>query len=154
MWFNVKDNNLINFLLKFFLNLCKLTHVHSPAAKNNIVDFVNVFWRHSWYWSSRTWCVFVGCSASLRFIHPMSPCFQRKNMSCLIVGAIMFWIFFAVFASMKKKLNRPTNVNFGHIKLKLGLKVTSIRFNCQHFRESTILDGKLPKSFWIIFVTS
>ena len=32
-------------------------------------------------------------------------------------------------------------------KVKLELKVTSIRFNCKHFRESTILDGKLPKSF-------
>ena len=31
--------------------------------------------------------------------------------------------------------------------MKLGLKVTPIRFNFKHFRESTILDGKLPKSF-------
>ena len=31
--------------------------------------------------------------------------------------------------------------------MKLGLKVTSIRFNRKQFRESTILDGKLPKSF-------
>ena len=31
--------------------------------------------------------------------------------------------------------------------MKLGLKVTSISFNCKHFRESTILGGKLPKSF-------
>ena len=31
--------------------------------------------------------------------------------------------------------------------MELGLKVTSIRFNCKHLRESTILDGKLPKSF-------
>ena len=31
--------------------------------------------------------------------------------------------------------------------MKLGLKVTTIKFNCKHFRKSTILDGKLPKSF-------
>ena len=29
--------------------------------------------------------------------------------------------------------------------MKLGLTVTSIRFNCKHFRESTILDGKFSR---------
>ena len=31
--------------------------------------------------------------------------------------------------------------------MKLGLKVTSIRFDCKRIRELTILDGKLPLIF-------
>ena len=53
---------------------------YPPVDQNDIVDFVNVFWRHSWYWSSRTWCVSDSCPDSLKFIYQVSV-FHRKGMS-------------------------------------------------------------------------
>ena len=46
----------------------------------------------------------------------------------------------------RQQYSGTRNEHAYEIQLKLGLKVASIRFNCKQFRESTILDGKLPKS--------
>ena len=51
--------------------LNKLAHFHSSISQNNIVDFIDDFWRSSLNWTSRTKCITCGCTTTFKFIHPI-----------------------------------------------------------------------------------
>ena len=93
-------------------NKCSHAHFYSSIGQNDIVVFVNVFWRHSRFWSSSTWCVFDTCPASPEFIYSKP---HRKVMSRLMLGQSSHE--FPSKFSLPKKLNHTMNSNFGHFSL-------------------------------------